>query len=578
MVVFPIFLWGSIVYIMAKVIPFFRNGVFVFILLFSAIVFIELDMAWYAMSQRHASWAEIELFLTEDLKDHFGVQEADIIHYISIFTFHFIVFSAILASSILVFRHRLSRYIMTIRMPAVGAVLMLFLSVDAAGSVYMKDQHNNHWQSLIDRNILSPGITPLILSYLFGDFRELDAANSDLTEIASTSSESSLHGNQLFFAEAPQALVTREMKDILILIVEGFNPNLVDAKTMPFFTSLKNSSIIGRNHYSAGNITAYGILGLIFGKPLNFYLNSNGTAQSAFIDLINRHGYASRVISTDLTGYRHMGDYLQNFTRPWLERKDWWKLIDPITGELAQEGPNFILSYYAGTHYPYRHAPKYNRFQPEVPENFQYGSWDVGEYEIEIKNRYRNCLLEADHWLRELFQKIDLENTIIVITGDHGEEFFENGRLSHASYLGEPQIKTPFVLMAPGVKAKTINRITSHLDVMATVLSIAGLGGDMPTGGNPGDRLQSPGYAIVTQNNGTKPPNTWAVITKDRKSVVTRDSGGRLRITGLLDLADRKLEYRINRNEWRRNLNEVAAFQRFLNKPSGKVVFGSSRN
>jgi membrane-anchored protein YejM (alkaline phosphatase superfamily) len=573
MVGVTVFVWGIVIYMLAKVIPILKNWVLLFGILYLTTVFIELDAAWYGLSQRHASWAEIELFLTEDLKDHFGIQKSHITHYAAIFSVHFVALLGILVFSNYFVRHTAFGYFKNIRFAGVAAVLTLLLSVDVAGSVYMNYRNGDHWRHLIDRNILSPGITPLILSNLTGDSRDLDAANSDLANIAGKSSRISLPGNLEFLASAGRNQAAQGLKDILILVVEGFNPNFVDAETMPFFNSLKKTAISGRNHYSAGNITAYGILGLTFGEPLNFYLSAKGTAKSAFVDLMSRNGYTSRIISSDLSGYRNMGNYLQNFSRPWIDRKDWWALKEPIAKELGQDGPNFVLSYYAGTHYPYHHDPKYNRFQPEVPEDFIYSSSNLQQFREEIKNRYRNCLLEADSWLRDLLQKINLDQTVVVITGDHGEEFFENGRLSHASNLGEPQIKTPFVLLAPDAEPQTVDGITSHLNVMATALSAAGLGNDMSAAGNRANRLRAEGYAIVVHSNGKRLPNRWAVITKDRKSIVTKEPGGKLRITGLSDLQDRKMEYRSDPDGWRQNFDEVAAFQRFLGKSDEKVVF-----
>jgi len=570
MVALPVFVWGFIIYLSAKKVPILRNWLVVLVLLFMTTAFIELDAAWYGMSRRHASWAEVELFLTEDLKAHFGVQTSHIIHYAVIFAGHFVAFTGFLLFSIYFTRHRLFSYFSNIRLASVVGVLTMFVAFDVAGSVYMRYQNVDHWRHLIERNPLSPGVTPQILSNLLGDSRDLDAANADLADIAKTSTRLSLPANQAFLKSAPPAPVAG-LKDILILTVEGFNPNFVNAETMPYFTSLEKKGITARNHYSAANITLYGILGLIFGEPLNFYSSAAGSANSAFVDLLGRYGYTSRIVSTDLSNYRHMGNYLKNFTHGWLDREDWWDLKGPITSELAKDGPNFVLSYYAGTHYPYQHASKYRRFQPEVPSDFIYSSDNLRTNKEKIKNRYRNCLLEADAWLRDLLGAIDLNNTVVVITGDHGEEFFENGRLSHASNLGEPQIKTPFVMLAPGAEPQVVDGITSHLDIMAAALSLAGV---KSTGaGEPAYRPLSADTAIVVHSNGNRLPTRWAVITKDRKSEVTRDPEGKLRITALYDMADRKIDYRSDRQVWRENFEEVAAFQRFMDRSGEKVLY-----
>ncbi len=62
----------------------------------------------------------------------------------------------------------------------------------------------------------------------------------------------------------------------------------------------------------------------------------------------------------------------------------------------------------------------------------------------------------------------------MVVTGDHGEEFLEKGRWGHNSEFHEEQIRVPFVLWAPGRAPAVIDRLTSHLDVPATLLTLLG--------------------------------------------------------------------------------------------------------
>ena len=67
-----------------------------------------------------------------------------------------------------------------------------------------------------------------------------------------------------------------------------------------------------------------------------------------------------------------------------------------------------------------------------------------------------------------------LEKTILLITGDHGEEFYENGFLGHTSSFDDYQTKTVFVFHYPGIKNQVINRITSHLDLVPTLMESLG--------------------------------------------------------------------------------------------------------
>jgi membrane-anchored protein YejM (alkaline phosphatase superfamily) len=120
-----------------------------------------------------------------------------------------------------------------------------------------------------------------------------------------------------------------------------------------------------------------------------------------------------------------------------------------IRDKLARPGPHFLFLFYFQTHYPYHHREEYNRFQPEIPANFgmtaplYFQSWDAARHSDEIVNRYKNCLQEFDAWLQAVLQGLDLDKTIVVVTGDHGEELLETGRLLHCSALNEAQTRVP---------------------------------------------------------------------------------------------------------------------------------------
>src|SRR6202011_3233654 len=114
----------------------------------------------------------------------------------------------------------------------------------------------------------------------------------------------------------------------------------------------------------------------------------------------------------------------------------------------------FLLLFYYNTHWPYLHPPACALYQPEVPADFDFTTWNLLDYREGIENRYRNALGEFDAWLQDILKGIDLENTIVVVTGDHGEEMFETGRLGHASTLNEAQTHTPCLIHVPGVEGR----------------------------------------------------------------------------------------------------------------------------
>lgn len=68
-----------------------------------------------------------------------------------------------------------------------------------------------------------------------------------------------------------------------------------------------------------------------------------------------------------------------------------------------------------------------------------------------------------------------LENTIVILTSDHGESFNEHGRYLHGHAPYEEQIRVPLVMRVPGGTAARVAGNVGWLDLFATILSASGV-------------------------------------------------------------------------------------------------------
>ena len=67
------------------------------------------------------------------------------------------------------------------------------------------------------------------------------------------------------------------------------------------------------------------------------------------------------------------------------------------------------------------------------------------------------------------------DSTVIVITADHGEEFWEHGHLKHGSTLYEETTRVPLVIVGPGIPGGRVTTAARSADVHATVAAVLGL-------------------------------------------------------------------------------------------------------
>jgi len=132
------------------------------------------------------------------------------------------------------------------------------------------------------------------------------------------------------------------------------------------------------------------------------------------------------------------------------------------------------------THFPYPIPKNAARpFTPFEPEGtFNYVSWDKAELPT-ILNRYDNALHYVDAQVGALFDALKergmLEDTVFVVTADHGEMFFEHDLVTHGRTLHEEEARVPFIVHYPdGVSARMVDEAVSTVDVLPTMIELAG--------------------------------------------------------------------------------------------------------
>ena len=94
---------------------------------------------------------------------------------------------------------------------------------------------------------------------------------------------------------------------------------------------------------------------------------------------------------------------------------------------------------------------------------------------------YEGELRWTDAEVGRLLSRLDelglAETTLVVVTADHGEEFFEHGILGHRSTLFEEVTRVPLILRLPGTlpAGARVGGLVSTIDVPATVLELTRL-------------------------------------------------------------------------------------------------------
>jgi arylsulfatase A-like enzyme len=115
------------------------------------------------------------------------------------------------------------------------------------------------------------------------------------------------------------------------------------------------------------------------------------------------------------------------------------------------------------------------------------GGFDIPESTIERDRRlYAASIAYMDDWLGRCLERLDaagaLDDTVVIVTSDHGENFGEGGLVAHALSLDNRLIHVPFVIAGP---AADEHGLTSLAELPRLVADLAGLRDHPWTDGPP---------------------------------------------------------------------------------------------
>ncbi len=157
--------------------------------------------------------------------------------------------------------------------------------------------------------------------------------------------------------------------------------------------------------------------------------------------------------------------------------------------------PYFAFLNYFDAHAPYLPPAGWSgRFGPENQRrtlDLEPG-WPYTRAEVESHhNAYDASVAYLDEQIGQLLDSLDrrgqLQNTIVVITADHGEEFREHGFMDHGNTLYRPSVQVPLIIRYAGhlPAGIRVDVPVSLRNVGATLMELAG----MPDSGFPGRSL-----------------------------------------------------------------------------------------
>jgi hypothetical protein len=276
---------------------------------------------------------------------------------------------------------------------------------------------------------------------------------------------------------------------ILETTPEKYLPLAADIKQFPNFSRLQQNSFLGTRHYTTFPITRAAVFSLFsswypIDDPSSAFDSPAWDSTNNFLRRLNSTGYQTAVFSPlrdpgipDSALFAAVGFARQFYpevaltgysqSQSWQEQRI---AADLSTLHLLEAQ----LDQWMKQRQPFAAA-----FLPQIAHS-PYPDGKSGNTAAELQARGQTILLTEDAWLGELIDLLrkdgQLDNTIIVLLGDHGLRALSENPDMRRGTIDETAFHVPLLVYAPRAldHSEKISWLTSHIDVVPTILDLLG--------------------------------------------------------------------------------------------------------
>ncbi|MBL6991238.1 MAG: sulfatase-like hydrolase/transferase [Bacteriovoracaceae bacterium] len=304
--------------------------------------------------------------------------------------------------------------------------------------------------------------------------------------------------------EVNSSYQSEDRPHIFIIMVESFNAFFVNSKNKegkeytPFYNSLMKQGVFFKNFYGHSMQTSKGQLSILCSiLPLTrqkVFTNFSHINLNCLPQILQSNGYetlffkAFENIHFDNTyefvaknGFKHAKGMSSEFISAQEKKLKWgWGIPDSLFYEKFFQyvdklhKKNKSAKFFGALTTISNHGP-FN----EVPQNERY----LYPNQSTKRQFMANSIRVTDEYLKTFFKELSkrkyLENSIIIVTGDHGCPAGEHGSYSTFLAYNEEVFKTPFVFIwkkNKSIKAATVvDEYHSQVDIAPTLLNFVGI-------------------------------------------------------------------------------------------------------
>ncbi|MDD5209802.1 MAG: sulfatase-like hydrolase/transferase [Elusimicrobiales bacterium] len=277
--------------------------------------------------------------------------------------------------------------------------------------------------------------------------------------------------------------------NFVFIFVDSLRSDMLTPEIMPETWAFGKKSVVFENHYSGGNCTRFGIFSAIYGLYGNYWFPMLGEQRGPLlIDVLKKQGYDLRLYASAKLSFPEFNKTcFVNVPREGIydepagtngaerDRDISGRFISYLKARKPGK-PYFAFIFYDATHGNYDYPPGFNKFEPSL---------SVSKLALDksnvagLFNKYKNSVYYDDSLVGSIIKALGsaggLKDTVVLVMGDHGEAFLERGRAGHNQGYSPEEVHVPLVFYAPGRPPGRMKTLTDHLDIIPTIMPLAGV-------------------------------------------------------------------------------------------------------
>lgn len=274
--------------------------------------------------------------------------------------------------------------------------------------------------------------------------------------------------------------------NLLMIVIDSWRSDTLTPEITPNIWQLSQDSLRFDSHFSSGNATRFGIFGLFYGLYGTYWHSVLAEEKSpVLMREFEKQQYRMQILGSAPLINPEFDRTVFSDIRNKIELRQTGggsvandriiseKMINFIAST-PKNTPFFGFMFFDAPHvagHPEEIAP----FQPAL-KDVNHLTLNNNTDPVPYFNKYKNAVYYNDmlvgNVLKQLKKSNLLDNTVVLITGDHGEEFndLKMNYWGHVGNFARFQTQTPLVIHWPGKVPESYKHTTSHLDIVPTLM------------------------------------------------------------------------------------------------------------